>query len=70
MNIEQEKNELVETLHSLDKEKLSLSDLRLYAEILKILSEIQEKSYFELLTETLKSGGGLGARPITVSDLK
>ena len=32
--------------------------------------QIVQKSYFELLTETLKSGGGLGSKPITVSDLK
>ena len=47
MTVEQVKSDLIQTLSSIDKEKLSLPDLRLYAETLKIASEIQGKSYAE-----------------------
>lgn len=70
MNIEQAKNDLIETLSSIDKEKLSLPDLRLYAETLKIVSEIQGKSYPEILAETFAKGSSLGYKPVTVSELK
>lgn len=69
MNIEQAKSDLIQTLSDIDKEKLSLSDLKLYAETLRTISEIQSKSYAEMLAETL-SGGGFGYKPATVSDLK
>lgn len=70
MNIEQAKSDLIQTLSSIDKEKLSLSDLRLYAETLKIVSEIQAKSYSEMLAETFANGSSLGYKPMTVSELK
>lgn len=69
MNIDQAKNELIDTMTSIDKGKLSLTDLRLYAETLKIISDIQPKSYAEMLAETF-SGNALGYKPATVSDLK
>ena len=69
MTVEQVKSDLIQTLSSIDKEKLSLPDLRLYAETLKIASEIQGKNYTEMLAETL-SFGGFGQKPATVSDLK
>lgn len=68
MTIEQAKNNLLLTLESMDKDKLSLGDLQLYANILRTISEIQTKSYMECITETLS--GGFGMRPSTVSDLK
>lgn len=71
MTIEQAKNDVLETLSSMDKEKLSLPDLHLYAQILKTVSEIQSKSYAEHLAETLAAvGGGFGMKAPTVSDLK
>lgn len=69
MTVEQAKSDLIQTLSSIDKEKLSLPDLRLYAETLKIASEIQGKSYAEMMAETL-SLGAFGQKPATVSDLK
>ena len=69
MTVEQVKTDLIQTLSSIDKEKLSLPDLRLYAETLKIASEIQGKSYAEMMAETL-SLGAFGQKPATVSDLK
>ena len=71
MTIEQARNDILETLNSMDKGKLSLPDLHLYAQILKTVSEIQAKSYAESLAETLAAvGGGFGMKPMTVSDLK
>ncbi len=70
MTTENLKNELLTTLGSIDKNKLSLPDLRLYADILKTVSEIQEKNYFETLTGIFSNGFGLGTVPATVSELK
>lgn len=70
MTIEQLKNDLFSTLESMDKNKLSLPDLSMYAQILKTASEIQTKSYTELLAETLKGGSTFGFKSATVSDLK
>lgn len=70
MSIEEVKNDLLQTLHSIDKDKLSIFDLKVYAETVKIASEIQAKSYAEALAETLALGGGFGKASATVSDLK
>lgn len=68
MTILEAKENLLVTLESMDKEKLSLMDLQIYANILKTVSEIQTKSYMECLGETL--AGGFGMKAATVSDLK
>lgn len=70
MTIEQAKNDLLATLDSMDKNKLSLPDLAMYAEILKTASEIQSKSYAEMLAETLTSRSGPGLASPKISDLK
>ena len=64
------KNELLDTIGSIDKNKLSLLDLKMYADILKTVSEIQEKSYFDTMAEVMSGGFGLNHAPTTVSDLK
>ena len=69
MTIEEARNDLLNALNSMDKDKLSLLDLKLYAETLKTLSEIQTKSYAEALAETMRFGLG-GMKTPTVSDLK
>ena len=68
MTVEQAKNNLLCTLESMDKEKFSLADLQLYANIMKTVSEIQTKSYMECFAETLT--GGFGLKASTVSELK
>ena len=68
MTIEQAKNNLIETLESMDKNKLSLGDLQMYANILKTISEIEAKSYVESLAEIFS--GNMGYKASTVSDLK
>jgi len=70
MAIDQLKANLLSTLNSIDREKLSLPDLNLYAQILRTASEIQTKSYTEYLAETFASAGGLRYSPPAVSELK
>lgn len=68
MTIEEARNDLLKTLESMDKNKLSLSDLKLYADTLKTVSEIQVKSYMDYMTQAM--GCVSGYRAPTVSDLK
>lgn len=68
MTIEQAKNDLLKTIDSIDKNKLSLIDLKMYAETLKVVSEIQTKTYAEALAETMSSVSGYKAP--TVSEMK
>ncbi len=72
MNIEHIKDDLLKTLDSIDKEKLSLYDLKVYAEIVKTVADISEKGYMEKMVETMSSvsHGFSGPKVPTVSDLK
>ena len=70
MTIEQAKKDLLTTLDSMDKNKLSLPDLSIYAQILKTVSEIQSKSYVEMMAEAFSSNKGLVFNSPKVSDLK
>ncbi len=72
MNIEHIKNDLLRTLDGIDKEKLSLCDLKIYAEIVKTVSEVQEKDHLEKLVEAMSSvsTGFNGPKVPTVSELK
>lgn len=72
MNIEQAKKDLIKTMESIDKEKLSLADLRLYAETLKVVSEIQTKSFSDMISESMSavSGFGMNYKAPTVGDMK
>ncbi|MCM1328861.1 MAG: hypothetical protein NC253_05405 [Ruminococcus sp.] len=68
MNIEVLKTKLLETLDSIDKDKLSLPDIKLYADILKTVSEIQSKNYFECLASELC--GGFKVKQATIGEMK
>lgn len=71
MTIKEAKDELLNTMNSINKDKLSLPDLRLYAETLKVISEIQTKSYGEYMAEMMGSAvGGFGMRQATVSEMR
>lgn len=48
------KNELIETLGGINKDKLSLYDLKTYAEILKIISDTHANGYEEVLMKSLE----------------
>lgn len=72
MNIEHIKNDLLRTLESINKDKLSLYDLKTYAEIIKTVAEINSKDYMEKLIETMStaSTGFNGSKTPTVADMK
>lgn len=70
MNIATAKENILKTLESIDKDKLSLLDLKTYAEILRIVSDIQEKSYLDTITNLLSNTGGFGMSIPSASELK
>lgn len=70
MDVEQAKKDLLDTMASIDKDKLSLPELKLYAETLKIVADIQSKSYIEYLASLTTSGFGSTNKPATISDMK
>lgn len=72
MNIEEAKKNLLKTMESIDKDKLSLMELKLYAETLKVVSEIQAKSYAEMFAESMSnvSMGFAGSKAPTVAEMK
>lgn len=64
------KNKLMETLDSIDKDKLTLMDLRMYADILKTVSEIQTKSYAEAMAEMMSGIHNPLPQPTLLGGLK
>lgn len=72
MNIEEAKKNLLKTMESIDKDKLSLMELKSYAETLKVISEIQTKSYAEMFAESMSnvSMGFSGIKAPTVAEMK
>lgn len=69
INIEEAKNNLLATIDNIDRNKLSLLDLKTYAETLKIISEIQTKSFSDYISQ-ISNGFGCGYKPTTISELK
>lgn len=72
MNIEETKKNLLKTMESIDKDKLSLMELKSYAETLKVISEIQAKTYAEMFAESMSnvSMGFSGPKAPTVAEMK
>lgn len=64
------KNKLIETLDSVEKDKLTLMDLRMYADILKTVSEIQTKSYAEAMAEMMNGFHSPIPQPAVLGGLK
>lgn len=64
------KNELMETIANIDKDKVTVTDLKILAEAVGILSTIKEDpvDYMDVIMKM--SSGGFGFKPTTVSDLK
>ncbi len=54
--IETAKEHLIEELESLDKSKMSLNDLMMYAQVLKITADIQATDFNSVMAQAL---GGL-----------
>lgn len=70
MDVETLKNKLIDTLDGIDKDKLTLMDLKMYADILKTVSEIQAKSYAEALAEMLGKMHAPIPQPAVLGGLK
>lgn len=64
------KQDLVDTIDKIDKEKVTISDLKTLAETVGVLSTIKENQtdYMDVLMKM--STSGFGYKPTTVSDLK
>ena len=64
------KQELMDTIEKIDKEKVTISDLKTLAETVGVLSTIKENQtdYMDVLMKM--SSVGFGYKPNTVSDLK
>ena len=64
------KQDLVDTIDKIDKEKVTISDLKTLAETVGVLSTIKENQtdYMDVLMKM--SATGFGYKPSTVSDLK
>ena len=64
------KQELMDTIEKIDKEKVTISDLKTLAETVGVLSAIKENQtdYMDVLMKM--STSGFGYKPTTVSDLK
>lgn len=70
MDVATLKNKLIETLDAIDKDKLTMMDLRMYADILKTVSEIQTKSYAEVMAETMGCFHNPAPQPTVLGGLK
>lgn len=70
MDVATLKNKLLGTLDSIDKDKLSLMDLQLYANILKTVSEIQTKSYADTMAEMMNGFRAPIPQPMVLGDMK
>ena len=64
------KQELMDTIEKIDKEKVTISDLKTLSETVGVLSTIKENQtdYMDVLMKM--SSSGFGYKPTTVSDLK
>lgn len=71
MDISKLKEELISTVGSIDKDKLSLYDLKVYAEILKIVSDTHANGYEEILMKSLEAlNTPSPIKPLTIADMK
>ena len=64
------KQDLMDTIDKIDKEKVTISDLKTLAETVGVISTIKENQtdYMDVLMKM--SSTGFGYKPTTVSDLK
>lgn len=64
------KQELMDTIQKIDKEKITVCDLKILAETVSVLSIISEKQtdYMDMLMKM--TSVGFNCKPTTVSDLK
>ncbi len=71
MEIKEARDALLKIMDGIDKEKLSLYDLKTYAETLKIVSDIQIKSFSDYMKDfTSTFNNNLGYKVPTIADMK
>ncbi len=67
------KKEFINHLHEIDKSKLSIYDLKTYAEILKIMDEIElankPNEWAELLATMTAGGFGPAYKPVELKEV-
>lgn len=64
------KQELMETIKKIDKNKVTVSDLKILSETVNILSTIKENQVDYMDYFMKASSASFGYKPTTVSDLK
>lgn len=69
-SVEKEKQNLIKSLSEMDKNKLSLYELKTYAEILEILSKIKIDSYLDKLSSAFCNAGFGGPPKQTIGEFK
>lgn len=64
------KQELIDTIAKIDKEKITISDIKIISDAVSVLSTIKDDpvDYMDVLLKM--SSGGFCYKPATVSDLK
>ncbi len=64
------KQELIDVIANIDKEKITISDLKVLAECINILSTVNDNpiNYLDIIASM--TSNGFGYKPTTVSDLK
>lgn len=68
--VAEEKDNLVKSLSEMDKNELSLFELKTYAEILEILSKIKIDGYFDKLTKMMCNMNYGGVPKTTIGEVK
>lgn len=70
ITVKELKQQLVDTVSSIDKSKLTIFDLKILAETVEVLSRIKtaEMDYTDLLVKSM--GIGFGNKPTVISELK
>lgn len=64
------KQEIIDTIKGIDKDKLTLCDIKLLADTLSVLAGIRESQTDYLDAILNKCSAGFGYKPTTISDLK
>lgn len=68
--VSEEKERIIKSMSEMDKDKLSLFELKTYVEILEILSRIKIDSYFNKLTDLIGNMNYSGIPKNTIGEVK
>lgn len=53
MTISQAKSNLLDTLHAMDKSKMNVYDLKVYADTLRTVADISDKTYADCIADMM-----------------